>query len=318
MVEIVFKLPLLVDFRLQNKDIDYLIRRISYIKKFAVKKCMPRKYNLQAEEEISSLRKKLSKIKILKDPEIITVRGTFFPGLLLTSGWWERDQETKAPKHVWKNSLQEWLFRGFEQWGPSWDFSPLPMNEENAGLFGQLGTGDEVNSIPVIVFGEKAKNIRLNLLGDCHVFEAKVTGLLCHRTHLEEMHLPVPEQWGRAFDYCLVLYADEKRHSLLRCSEKTESYSGYLWECWGPKDLSGKKNSWSLDDVYFIWEHTELSRPDTIEYSLDGLEKKAFYIKQINPDLVILQKSSPIIKEKTLWPTKLFYEFILSQIDQKV
>jgi hypothetical protein len=59
----------------------------------------------------------------LRRPIDIKVRGTLFPCALLSSGWWERRKESKVRRLQWRDGLQEWLFHGFDLWGPSWDFT---------------------------------------------------------------------------------------------------------------------------------------------------------------------------------------------------
>jgi hypothetical protein len=114
----------------------------------------------------------------------MTVEGTFYPSALLTSGWWNK-KSAALRKIRWRDGIQEWLFRGFEEWAPSWDFT---WDWENRGpaqtpyVVAQLAEGDEANSIPVILPLSRAKWIgeRFDKWGGV---QAKVTGLLGHRTH---------------------------------------------------------------------------------------------------------------------------------------
>lgn len=136
----------------------YLARRLAYIKDFVMRPFRHEKLTLTAPVEIGTLRAKLTSSKILSEPQLVTVEGAFVASLLLTSGWWERREKAKARQLNWREPLQEWLYRGFEEWGPSWNISMSPDRRANDYLFGQLGVIDEVNSLPVIVQGEKAIN----------------------------------------------------------------------------------------------------------------------------------------------------------------
>jgi hypothetical protein len=250
-------------------------------------------------------------MKILDEPKLLTVQGTFFPCILLISGWWERQNSMKEPKLTWQNGLQEWLYRGFEEWAPSWDISLSVKGERDSYLFAQIGSIDEANSLPIIIPNEKAKIVRENLLSEELVFEAEITGLLCHRRYLPKPHLTRIGQWGKLFDYCILLNEEDKRYTISRRLDKKTMYSGYLWQCWGPKEwLKGMKTP-RLDQVYFIWEHTDFAKPDALEYNLDSLQHKALYLQSKIGDLVLLQKSSSLVPGDPLCLTELFYYFVL-------
>ncbi len=292
----------------------YLFTRVSYFMDFVRGFFRREKLTLEAIEEVGVCRKRLLKTKVLRKPMLITLHGTFAPCALLSAGWWERSARTKKPEVVWRDPVQEWLFHGFEQWGPSWDISLSTGSQTSAYLFAQLGDGDEVNSLPVIIAEEKAKTIRESLLDEWMVFEADITGLLCHRTHLSEAHLTKLSQWGRAFDYCMLLSEDDKLQGVSRCLEKTQIYSGYLWQCLAPKKWLETGRLPHLNELYFIWEHTNFANPDAIKYNLDSLEHKSAYLRSMYGDLILLQKSSGVVPGDPRLPTEEFYKFILQGV----
>ena len=319
MVEAAFKVILglfSANLNLDREDCaevgSYLCRRVSHIKDF-VKGIFFEKKGIPEVVDIGTLRRRLLKIKVLDKPTSVTVEGTFFPGLLLSSGWWERRGKETTIELPWKDNLQSWLFHGFEQWGPSWDIS-LSADSPGALLLAQIGSGDEVNSLPVIIPGEKARLVRQNLLEGQAVFEARVTGRLYHRSHLPGAVADNLDKWGKAFDYCILLDEEEKQHTVARQLDKTQTYSGYLWQCWGPGEWMQSGVMPRLDEVFFIWEHTDFTKPDAIAYNLDSLQHKADYLRTKYRDLVLLQKSASLVPGNPLCPTELFYSFIVGDL----
>lgn len=79
--------------------------------------------DIHGVEDVSGLRLKLlGRQNPLEAPVSVRVRGTLFPSGLLASGWWEKNREVNEKNLKWSDELQEWLFAGFDLWGPSWDF----------------------------------------------------------------------------------------------------------------------------------------------------------------------------------------------------
>lgn len=268
-----------------------------------------------AVDDIETFRKKLCREKVREKPQRITAQGTFFRSVLLSSGGWEREHEAGLPDFNLKTGLQTWLYRGFEEWAPSWDFNPLSEKEPIPYFFGQIGTRDEANSLPVIVPGAKGKMLRENL-GDNVVLQSTVTGLLYHRSKLPPPLSTKLGRYGKAFDYCILLDEEDGQHGVSVNLDKTKrQYSGYLWQCWGPdpqKWLSDMTTP-RFDEVYFLWEHTDLTKPDAVEYNLDSLHHKAEYILKRNPGFVLLQKSSSVVPGTPKCPSGLFYHYILQK-----
>lgn len=245
----------------------------------------------------------------------ITVSGTLFPCALLTSGWWEQHTRAEIKKIRWHDEIQEWLFRGFEEWGPSWDFT-WDFENWDAGktrpyYIAQLGSGDEANSLPVLLPRDKALRLADNFERWGGI-DADVTGLLGHRTHfagyIDERALDL---FGGLLNYCLWLDPDDKTHRIEPSTAQTDFYSGYLWQCVAPRKFidNGKP---SLNDVYFVWEHANFASSDAVKYGLDGLQHKVDYIQRMYPgeELVLVQKSSRLVPGTPAWQAQDIYRLL--------
>jgi len=114
---------------------------LRYLKQF-VPRSLPwpgkREVETVGVNNIEAFRKRLIKGKPDRKPWRVTVEGTFFRAALLSSGWWERNHEAKIPNFRWQNGLQEWLYRGFEEWAPSWDFNPLEDVDDKTMPYGHF------------------------------------------------------------------------------------------------------------------------------------------------------------------------------------
>jgi len=290
---------------------------IRYLRKFVPEKFpWPGKRGLETitVDNIETFRKKLCRVKPYEKPQRITAEGTFFRSVLISSGGWERDHEASLPDFKLKTGLQTWLYRGFEEWAPSWDFNPAE-NDPMPYFLGQIGTRDEANSLPVIIPGEKGKRVREEMGTDV-VLQSTLTGLLYHRSNLPAHLSTKLSRYGKAFDYCILLDEEDKEHRISNALGETKrQYSGYLWQCWGPdpKQWLSEMKTPRLDEVYFLWEHTDLTKPDALEYNLDSLYHKAEYLLKKNPGLVLLQKSSSVVEGKPECPSELFYRYILDK-----
>ena len=67
-----------------------------------------------------------------------------------------------------------------------------------------------------------------------------------------------------------------------------------------------------LDEVYLIWEHTDFTKPDAVAYNLDGLQHKADYLRRRHGNLILLQKSMPLVPGEPHCPTDQFYKLVTS------
>lgn len=301
----------------------YLAGRIEYLKGWCMQSCpSQRDRDGIGATPVARLRDSLSRTPVPRKPSQITVEGAFFPAVLLYSGWWERERRRRPSDTAgmkWHDDLQAWLFNGFEQWAPSWDLNP---GGDERYLFGQIGEGDEADSLPVIVPPSKAARLRDRLAGGAQVFGVKATGLLCHRQHIQDLALQRQiAQWGRIFDYCLLLSDEEPAHRISPVRGRPDMYSGYLWQCWAPRkwitttSVAGmdvhRLDPPRLNKIYFLWEHTDFTKPDAVSYNLDSLEHKARYLGRRHEDeLVLLQKSSALVPGDQVLPQAVFYQYI--------
>jgi hypothetical protein len=231
--------------------------------------------------------------------------GTYMPGSLLVSGWWERAQKSLGSMNWADNpGVQSWLWNGFEQWAPSWDTSSI--------LLGQIGTHDEADSIPVIIeAGEKARQVREEMTALISskgrlVSAAVIRGeLLDSKQMLKHSNRDIQrfarelEARGLLIKNCIIVGSNESEHRVeLYTNEHVELYSGYLWKCVCPKILLDKKDP-QLVYSYFAWEHTNFANRDAINYNLDALDHKLVYIAEkrkqggSRDDLSLLQHMMP-------------------------
>jgi len=268
------------------------------------------------EIDVSDLRTKLLRSRGIKNPILVTVRGTLYPCALLSPGWWDRQDEYRECSPKWNDSLQKWLFNGFDLWGPSWDFSwELERDRKDKKepyYIAQLGGGDEADSLPVMVPLEKADKLRGEFLSGWGGLEVKVTGLLGHRRQFSQTPLKV-DLVGGLLDYCIWLREGDHRHKISLLVDETEMYSGYLWKCVAPRKWLDVKKALSLNDVYFIWEHTNFADKEAVKYNLDSLVHKERYITKMHGDLVLLQKASPLVPGQPEWSAQRFYDVLMGK-----
>jgi hypothetical protein len=282
---------------------------------------------------IENLRAKLLQGTPLEKPIPITVRGTLFPCALLTSGWWDRVSSTDKDKDKdnkkqgneeiqWRNKVQEWLFHGFDLWGPSWDFTWDSEHWEESRtrdyFIAQLGDGDEANSLAVLIPNSKAQKLRESLQQWGGVATAEITCVLGHRKHFKaHFDSSLMELFGGLLDYCLWIDEGDKTHKIkVYKKQLTDVYSGYLWKCLAvEKQLTEGKPK--LDDVYFVWEHTNFASADAVAYNLEALEQKERYIQRMfGDDLVMVQKSSSLVPGTPLWTPDEVYAMLLDSTDR--
>jgi hypothetical protein len=281
--------------------------------------------SIKATEKIEDLRTKLLHgHRQPREPIQITVRGTLFPCALLRSGWWDlRNNKEDAPQIKWKGGeIQQWLFHGFELWGPSWDFSWDLDNWEDAQkrpfFIAQLGDGDEANSLPVLIPREKARKLRERLKSWGGV-EANVSGILGHRQDFSKAFDPnLLTLFGGLLDYCLWLDQERSDHGIDALIDSTAIYSGYLWKCVSPKQWLRNGRIPRLDDVFFVWEHANWASQDAVAFSLEALEKKEEYIRKRFGDLTLVQKSSWLVPGAPEWEQRQIYDVLLRKAGKTI
>lgn len=237
--------------------------------------------------------------RVPKAPVFVRVTGIFSPAVLLSKGWWERTRPGATP--VGRNDVQRWTYAGFEEWGPSWDFNSDSDEQNEQYFLGQLGEGDEADSVLVVAVGKRARSIRSGiapLIKERKVgaLAVEITGLLCHRSHLRKRNPElgaIADRWPPDFNYCLLLDADS--HRINPVYEVPDFYSAYLWKCLWAKEKARDKELPALNDCYLIWEHTDLTKPGAIAYGLDGLEHKEEFLRREYGNMELLQKSGPLV-----------------------
>ena len=307
---------------------NYFRGRIQYLESFSAGLVAPIERSGSAGSEffqgtltVEALKERLAQMKasgdVLRSPVLVTVLGTFLPCVLLSAGWWERRQGSRSVELRWRDPVQEWLFQGFDLWAPSWDLSLTPGADSADGghLLGQIGTLDEADSLPVLIHGQKAKEVRsASVSGYSIVLKVAVRGLLTHVGHLlpsESAALgPLHSDEGGS-DYCLVVREDDAQHELSLRFGSPDLYSGYLWQCWASREALGSGPQ--LNDAYFVWEHTNLSNAEAVKYNLEALE---FKVQRLLPRMdapILLQKShSVLVPGAPFLSTKQFYELLVA------
>jgi hypothetical protein len=239
------------------------------------------------------------------------------------TGWWQGEHGlTLADQIKWGDDhLKRWLFTGFEMWGPSWD-----MNSDGSGgdyLLGQIGEGDEADSLLCVVEGRKADDLRARLSSDAQSFKIRARGFLQHPHDIPNEALRDRiKKWGEMFNYCLFVSANVPAHFAKPVSQDDASglYSGYLWQCWLPNSLAkyrgeeaGKMvlQTPAVDELYFVWEHTNFANRSVIDYNLDSLRHKSQALRDKKGDLVLVQKSSALVEGSSALPQEDFYRFVM-------
>jgi len=265
-----------------------------------------------------SLREMINNCKkqnIVPEPMLVSVNdGMFLPATLLSDGLWSKQYQSLL--HLSEKSpapLQQWLFEGFFNWAPSFEFNPpissfFVKETKNSYpyLIGQYGQNDEAFSLPVLISSNRKNNIEIiaETLTKKYAFPATIRGVLTHKSHLPEQEKTILNDNN---DYCLKVSTDD--HIVKpELSRDGEIYGSYLWVCLGDIALPA-----TLDNSFFIWEHTNLANQDSIAFSLDSLEHKIEYIRKQNKDknLVLLHKSMSLVNGNPEYEPEKFYDFLL-------
>jgi hypothetical protein len=277
----------------------YLSYRVSHVDEFRWARIFRRDPELKGTLSVDQLLPKLTNT-IGPESKAPTVRatGVFSPAVLMHEGWWNKSDH-KISKPAANGNLQSWLTTGFEEWGPSWDL----RRASDDYILGQIGSRDESNSLLVAIVGDCEKQIGpwiRDYFKNRFVSSFSIKGLLCHRDQLEHHQSDLAhaaERWGAAFNHCLVLDNPDEHSIQPNGESQPEYYSGYLWQCWCPT-LSlneGDPKQAKPEDCYFVWEHTDYTKPDAIDYNLDSLQHKVEFITKKYGDMVLLQNSGPLL-----------------------
>jgi hypothetical protein len=309
----------------------YWERKLEHLKGYLIDPSEPEYDKSRALLGVGNLREQLdasAKYGEFEKPQLIRVKGTLFPAALLGAGWWEKLKKTTNSSIRWRdeikggNSLQQWLFEGFDMWAPSWDVSwdfEGRESEPKQYYIAQLADGDEANSLPVIIPQKLAIEWREKFKKSWGGLEVEITGLLGYKSQARKAMPAVKDEIkGKAEDYCIWLKDDDDKYKIQE-HKKTNLYSGYLWQCWIPKKWQEERDEnnepLELEDVYIVWEHTNFAASNARNYNLSSLNDKVSYIEKSHPEyggLILLQKSHALVPGDPLWPVKDFYELLLS------
>ena len=265
---------------------------------------------------IDVVRRKLLRQPVFKASCNVTIDGTFIPCVLMSTGWWERGSQAAPPDVPWRTPVQQWLFRGFEAWAPSWDISSVRESVKPGFIFGQIGSGDEADSLFVIIPTEKASSLRDALGQSLHKHsmgtQVRVKGQLCHRDHLPKEERIAVMRWGKAFDYFIRIDRANNEHGIEPAGAPPSMYSGYLWQSLVPQQWwQDTAHPPELKNTFFVWEHTDFTKPDAVAYNLDSLARKAAYIESKFGKLTLLQKSSELVTGDPYYSVESFYHYVL-------
>ncbi len=242
-------------------------------------------------------------------PFPVSVEGTLFPCGLLSAGWWQRLSRDRARELRWKSDVQRWHFIGFNEWAPSWDFTWSLDNWERTRdrehFFAQFGDGDEGNSLPVSMTRADAEKVRENL-DTWGGMTARVTGLLGHRTQFPLYGRQLVKDASGWLNYCLWIDPNKTGHGIEPVSGQPSVYSGYLWQCVAPRRWVAER-ALGPEDVFFVWVHTDFSRPDAVAFSRDELAGKVALMERHvrertgDGDFQLLAKSSHLLDGAPFW-----------------
>ena len=103
---------------------------------------------------------------------------------------------------------------------------------------------------------------------------------------------------------------NDTRHRISILAEETGIYSGYLWKCVAPLSWMENSRDLHLNQAYFLWEHTNFARQEAVAYNLDSLAHKEEYLRARHGDLVLIQKSSPLVPGKPEWSHEEIYDLL--------
>jgi hypothetical protein len=294
----------------------YLGERLEVLKDFVLKPEDKTTGRAEDVKTIADLREKLEENPGIRTPVKIKVRGTLFPAALLSAGWWERKRAKNPLPIDWKNPLQKWLFKGFDLWAPSWDICWGAFDTKDPSkqyYIAQLTYGDEADSLPVIIGRERAMRLNDEFKNSWGGFEATVVGTLGRRSDFSDK-LPANERRTEE-DFYISVDDGDRTNGVIRLRSSTELYSGYLWKVLAPEEWYQKSPMLSLDQVYFVWEHTNFAAKEAVQYNLDSLAHKEELIAKQHPGskLILLQKSHAVVPGECTWPIERFYEAYLTQ-----
>jgi hypothetical protein len=109
------------------------------------------------------------------------------------------------------------------------------------------------------------------------------------------------------------LISGDRSHKITLLASPTELYTGYLWKCVAPKDWILSSSTICLNQVFFIWEHTDFTKDDALKYNLESLQHKEFQIRNQFGALELLQKSCSFIDGTPIWSDQGFHDLFMGK-----
>jgi hypothetical protein len=73
-----------------------------------------------------------------------------------------------------------------------------------------------------------------------------------------------------------------------------------------------------LNQVYFVWEHTNFAKQGAVAYNLESLEHKERYLRDKRGELVLVQKSSPLVPGEPEWSHEEIYNLLTGKTGQDI
>ncbi len=289
---------------------------------------------------LSDLKAVLKVPEGLSLPRLIKVKGTLFPAGLLSSGWWQRhapDEKSNLPNFHWLSDVQKWHFVGFNEWVPSWDWCWNAENlEKTAAAFsGQVsdgdqkkfpkefvaqmgnGNGDEADSLPVCMDWDHAAYLAREGWEAWGGMTAVIECVLARRSNFEGFHEKgTIKDAGESLNFCLWIPSrinQKSTYNIEKLDDETQMYSGYLWKLLTPDCWYKSETKLGPLRVFFIWVHTDFSKPCAVEFSKKVLEAKEELLRvhieneieglkvEKPVKLKLLAKSSSILEGQQVW-----------------
>ena len=147
-------------------------------------------------------------------------------------------------------------------------------------------------------------------------FKVRITGKLIKTNLLADN--PLVSDASISIDpsgYILVVDRDQDdQHEIVATRlEKQPMYSGYIWKCLADARVLCERHNlasiddWTpskypprVDDLYFIWEHTNFTCPEAIGFSAQCLDFKESLVRDRYESLKQIWKSSRFLRERII------------------
>ena len=150
--------------------------------------------------------------------------------------------------------------------------------------------------------------------------EAEISGVLGHRRHFAKYvdQRSAGELFGGLLDYCLWLDEDNKKPRHLGAGGEYRKLFRLSVEMRGAEGAAAQRGAPCLNDVYFIWEHTNFANRDAISYCLEAMQHKEDYVRRQYGDLVLVQKSSSLVEGTPALEAESVYGMLLGKTGEEI